>query len=251
MPKVTNSTVSKDRAGKALQEIISTAKTPMTWEGAMLVSNISGLIEGSLIASRVLGVTKQKHEGYVYDVSVPGTEAFFGGDSPVALHNTGHGGLGTVHADSVQAAVNRLTTEPMNVPKSLLGSTLDCVVMQLRIKLKDKSVRRMVNVAEIVGHETATDQIVLNNAFKWDPVTDNYVFSGRSRLFEKITKRFGTPPEQIRGDIEDRRIFLTWVMRRNIRDYRDLSQQIREFYSDPRMSIDRAIRGLEEAKLES
>jgi flagellar protein FlaI len=163
---------------------------------------------------------------------------------------TGHGGLGTVHADSVQAAINRLTTEPMNVPKTLLGSTLDCVVMQLRIKLRDKSVRRMVNIAEIVGHETATDQIVLNNAFKWDPVTDTYIFSGRSRLFEKITKRFGTTSEQIRSDIEDRRIFLQWVMQKNIRDYRDLSQQIREFYSDPRASIDRAIRSLEGARLE-
>ena len=68
---------------------------------------------------------------------------------------TGHGGLGTVHADSVEAAINRLTTEPMNVPKSLLGSTLDCLIMQLRIKMKDKSVRRMVHVAEIVGHESS------------------------------------------------------------------------------------------------
>jgi flagellar protein FlaI len=117
--------------------------------------------------------------------------------------------------------------------------------MQLRIKLKDKSVRRMVNVAEIVGYEAATDQIVLNNAFKWDPVTDSYIFSGRSRLFEKITKRYGTTVDKIRSDIEDRRIFLSWMMRKNIRDYRDLSQQIREFYSDPGTSIDRAMRGLQ------
>ncbi len=110
---------------------------------------------------------------------------------------TGHGGLGTIHADSVEAAINRMTSEPMNVPKPLLGSTLDCLIMQLRIKLKDKSVRRMVHVAEIVGHESSSDQIVLNNAFKWDPVSDQYQFSGRSRLFEKITKRFGTPPEKI------------------------------------------------------
>jgi flagellar protein FlaI len=180
---------------------------------------------------------------------VPGTEAFFGGDSPVALHNTGHGGLGTVHADSVEAAINRLTTEPMNVPKSLLGATLDCLIMQLRIKMKDKSVRRMVHVAEIVGHETSSGQIVLNNAFKWDPVSDKYLFAGRSRLFEKITKRYGTPPEKIRQDLEDRKIILQWLVKQNIRDYRDLSQQIRDFYSDPRKAVEKAMMGLEGGKV--
>lgn len=246
MPKRSNRTISKTRAQRALQEIIATSTKEMTWEAAQLVSSISALIGGSLIASRVLGVEKEEFNGYVYDISVPGTEAFFGGDSPVALHNTGHGGLGTVHADSVEAAINRLTTEPMNVPKSLLGSTLDCLIMQLRIKMKDKSVRRMVHVAEIVGHESSSDQIVLNNAFKWDPVTDKYLFAGRSRLFDKITKRYGTTPEKIRQDLEDRKIFLTWLVKKNIRDYRDLSQQIREFYSDTNKAIDRAMRDLEE-----
>jgi archaeal flagellar protein FlaI len=158
---------------------------------------------------------------------------------------TGHGGLGTVHADSVEAAINRLTTQPMNVPKSLLGATLDCLIMQLRIKLKDKSVRRMVHVAEIVGHEASTDQIVLNNVFKWDPITDKYLFSGRSRLFDKITKRYGTPAEKIRKDLDDRRIFLTWLQKRDIRDYKDVSQQIRDFYSDPAKAVEKAMKDLE------
>jgi flagellar protein FlaI len=119
--------------------------------------------------------------------------------------------------------------------------------MQLRIKLKDKSVRRMVHVAEIVGHEGSTDQIVLNNVFKWDPVSDKYIFGGRSRLFDKITKRFGTTPEKIRQDLDDRRVFLAWLQQQNIRDYRDVSQQIREFYSDPRKAVERAQRVLDGA----
>jgi flagellar protein FlaI len=245
MSKRSNKTISKSRAQKALQEVIITARKDVSWEAANLISNISALIEGSLIASRVLSVKKEPFDGFVYDLAVPGTEAFFGGDSPVALHNTGHGGLGTVHADSVEAAINRLTTEPMNVPKSLLGATLDCLIMQLRIKMKDKSVRRMVHVAEIVGHETSSGQIVLNNAFKWDPVSDKYLFAGRSRLFEKITKRYGTPPEKIRQDLEDRKIILEWLVKQNVRDYRDLSQQIRDFYSDPRKAVEKAMMGLE------
>ncbi|MGA2199604.1 MAG: ATPase, T2SS/T4P/T4SS family, partial [Nitrososphaerales archaeon] len=104
MPKRSNKTISKQRAERALQEIIMTARKEMSWKAAQLISTISALIEGSLIASRVIKIEKQQFEGFVYDISVPGTEAFFGGDSPIALHNTGHGGLGTVHADSVEDA---------------------------------------------------------------------------------------------------------------------------------------------------
>jgi flagellar protein FlaI len=226
------------------QKIVSVEDTPeLNLSHRNWIQSISrgGGVAGEITLFDLLKNAMRQRPDIIIVGEVRGAEAF----TLFQAIATGHGGLGTVHADSVQAAVNRLTTEPMNVPKSLLGSTLDCVVMQLRIKLKDKSVRRMVNVAEIVGYEAATDQIVLNNAFKWDPVTDSYIFSGRSRLFEKITKRYGTSVDKIRSDIEDRRIFLSWMMRKNIRDYRDLSQQIREFYSDPGTSIDRAMRGLQ------
>jgi flagellar protein FlaI len=226
------------------QKIVSVEDTPeLNLSHKNWIQSISrgGGVAGEITLFDLLRNALRQRPDIIIVGEVRGAEAF----TLFQAIATGHGGLGTVHADSVQAAVNRLTTEPMNVPKSLLGSTLDCVAMQLRIKLKDKSVRRMVNVAEIVGHEMSTDQIVLNNAFKWDPVTDSYIFSGRSRLFEKITKRFGVTTEQIRADIEDRRLFLTWLMRKNIRDYRDLSQQIREFYSDQRGAMERARKGLE------
>ncbi len=226
------------------QKIVSVEDTPeLNLSHKNWIQSISrgGGVAGEITLFDLLKSALRQRPDIIIVGEVRGVEAF----TLFQAIATGHGGLGTIHADSVQAAINRITSEPMNVPKSLLGSTLDCLVMQLRIKLKDKSVRRMVHVAEIVGHETSTDQIVLNNAFKWDPVTDSYIFSGRSRLFEKITKRYGTTPEQIRGEIEDRRIFLTWMMKKNIRDYKDLSQKIREFYSDQRTSIDMAMRGLE------
>jgi len=226
------------------QKIVSVEDTPeLNLSHKNWIQSISrgGGVAGEITLFDLLRNALRQRPDIIIVGEVRGAEAF----TLFQAIATGHGGLGTVHADSVQAAVNRLTTEPMNVPKSLLGSTLDCVAMQLRIKLKDKSVRRMVNVAEIVGHEMSTDQIVLNNAFKWDPVTDTYIFSGRSRLFEKITKRYGVTLEQIRADIENRRIFLTYLMRKNVRDYRELSQHIRDFYSDQQGSMDTARKSLE------
>jgi len=226
------------------QKIVSVEDTPeLNLSHKNWIQSISrgGGVAGEITLFDLLKAALRQRPDIIIVGEVRGVEAF----TLFQAIATGHGGLGTVHADSVEAAINRLTTEPMNVPKSLLGATLDLIIMQLRIKMKDKSVRRMVHVAEIVGHESSTDQIVLNNAFKWDPVSDKYIFGGRSRLFDKITKRFGTPPEKIRQDIEDRKIFLAWLVKQNIRDYRDVSQQIREFYSDTNKAVERAARALD------
>ncbi len=227
------------------QKIVSVEDTPeLNLSHKNWIQSVSrgGGVAGEITLFDLLKAALRQRPDIIIVGEVRGVEAF----TLFQAIATGHGGLGTIHADSVEAAINRITSEPMNVPKSLLGSTLDCLVMQLRIKLKDRSVRRMVHVAEIVGHEASTDQIVLNNAFKWDPVSDQYIFSGRSRLFEKITKRFGTSQEKIRQDLEDRKIFLKWLMTKNIRDYKDVSQQIRLFYSDKEEVIERALRELDQ-----
>jgi type IV secretory pathway ATPase VirB11/archaellum biosynthesis ATPase/intein/homing endonuclease len=162
---------------------------------------------------------------------------------------TGHGGLGTIHADSVEATINRLTTEPMNIPRSLVGTTLDCIVMQLKMRLADKSVRRVVAVTEVVGHDARTDEIVLNDAFKWDPVVDKFAYTGRSKLFDKITVKYGTRPEEIRREIDGRKVFLDWLVAKNIRGHAEVSNQVREFYAGPYAVINKAKVELEGLKV--
>lgn len=36
------------------------------------------------------------------------------------LHNTGHGGLSTIHAETLDYAVKRLTSKPMNIPPTYM-----------------------------------------------------------------------------------------------------------------------------------
>ena len=135
------------------QKIVSVEDTPeLNLSHKNWIQSISrgGGVAGEITLFDLLKAALRQRPDIIIVGEVRGVEAF----TLFQAIATGHGGLGTVHADSVEAAINRLTTEPMNVPKSLLGATLDCLIMQLRIKLKDKSVRRMVHVAEIVGHES-------------------------------------------------------------------------------------------------
>ncbi len=54
---------------------------------------------------------------------------------------TGHLGMSTIHAESVEAAINRLESEPMNVPRSFL-SMIDVVMIQGRTEINGKPARR-------------------------------------------------------------------------------------------------------------
>ena len=154
--------------------------------------------------------------------------------------STGHGGLSTVHADSVESVFNRLTTDPMNIPRSLVGTTLDCIVLQLKLRIGDRSVRRVVSVSEILGYDNRTNEMIMNEVYKWDPTTDRMLATGRGRLVDKIFQRYGTRPEEIRRDLESRKVFLEWLAGKSYRSYKEVSNLVQEFYTNPYAMASRA-----------
>ncbi|MDG6991413.1 MAG: type II/IV secretion system ATPase subunit [Nitrososphaerota archaeon] len=174
---------------------------------------------------------------------IRGKEAF----SLFQAISTGHGGFSTIHADSVEGVFNRLTTEPMNIPRSMVGTSLDCIVLQLKLRIGDRSVRRVVSVNEILGYDNRTNEMVMNEVYRWDPVTDRLSMTGRSRLVDKINQRYGLKPDEIRRDIESRKVFLEWLASKNYRSYKEVSQYVQEFYANPYAMASRARTELEAA----
>lgn len=143
---------------------------------------------------------------------------------------TGHGGFSSLHADSVDAALTRLTSAPMEVPKALISNSLDVMTLQLKLRMGDKSVRRIIRVSEIGELNEKTGEIQTNDVFRWDPKTDRQLFSGKSWVFEKIMNRYGETEESINHEIEKRRTTLEWMERNNIRGHLQVNAEIREFY---------------------
>lgn len=146
---------------------------------------------------------------------------------------TGHGGLSTIHADSIRAAIGRLTTPPMNVPKPLIAAALHIIALQLKLKIGERTLRRITHVAEVVEYDFKKDDIILNDVFKWDPVHDKHVFLGKSHIYKLIEERYGETREQIERAIKMRKEIIEWMVRKGIRRYRDVAKVIREFYNDP------------------
>lgn len=146
---------------------------------------------------------------------------------------TGHGGFSSIHADSVAATLNRLTSAPMDIPKVLIGYTLDAILLQLKLRIGNKSVRRVIQISEIAGLDDKTGEILLNDIFNWNPTVDKHTFSGRSILFDKIGDRYGETRDQINYELNKRKTTLEWMQKNGIRKHTDVNQTIQDFYANP------------------
>ncbi len=140
---------------------------------------------------------------------------------------TGHGGLCTMHADSLESASKRLQQKPMDIPPSYMA-LMNCAIVIRRVKGQDgKSTRRAISVQEI----KSADQY--HNAFKWDPKSD--FFNPQltdSELFQRISEQTGRDFDEILEEYEKRKIILKWLVQRGIRSYDKVAQTIGNYYRD-------------------
>ena len=146
---------------------------------------------------------------------------------------TGHGGFSSIHADSVEATLTRLASSPMDIPKTLIANTLDLIYLQLKLRVKDKSVRRVIQISEIAGLDQKNGEILTHEIFRWDPLTDSHSFAGNSIVLNKIRERHGESDEQINYELSKRKLAIEWMVKNNIREHKEVSKNIREFYADP------------------
>jgi len=145
---------------------------------------------------------------------------------------TGHGGFSSIHADSVEATLTRLTSAPMDVPKALIANSLDLITLQLKIRVGNKSARRIIQISEIDGIDENTGEIKTNTVFRWNPSNDTHDYSGKSIVFEKIKERDAETDEHINYELTKRRVALEWMVKNNIREHKKVSGVIKEYYED-------------------
>lgn len=112
---------------------------------------------------------------------------------------TGHGGLATIHGDSIEAAIRRLESEPMNVPRPLI-TALDILTVQAKVKISNKISRKTLSVHEIVGLDHNTKDLLTNELFRWNPKKDFFIKIGKSYLLDRMQKKLGINYEDIRED---------------------------------------------------
>lgn len=98
---------------------------------------------------------------------------------------TGHPVISTIHAGNIEQLLQRLTSDPINVPKTHINS-LNLAIFQARIERKGKLLRRVLTVNEFIGYDASEDRVLFLPTFTYDPDTDSHVFMGMSYLLENV-----------------------------------------------------------------
>ena len=183
---------------------------------------------GSITLFDLLKAAVRQRPDYIIVGEVRGEEAY----TLFQAIATGHLGMCTLHAESVEAVINRLESEPMNIPRSLIAM-IDDIVIQVRTEVNGKPARRVSTVTEIVGMDPKTKEILAHEVYKWDPQSDSFVYSGKSYVLERHRERLGLTKKEIENEIERRKAVLQWMVENNIRRYTEVAKVIREYYADP------------------
>ncbi|WAI01042.1 type II/IV secretion system ATPase subunit [Methanogenium organophilum] len=116
---------------------------------------------------------------------------------------TGHPVMSTFHAASVEKLIQRLCSDPINIPISHVDN-LNIVIIQSAVRRPNGDmVRRMLSVNELVGYDPETGGFSFVAMFVWNPVTDTFDFPGKGSSFlleNKIATLLGMPDDK-RADI--------------------------------------------------
>jgi len=114
----------------------------------------------------------------------------------------GHGVMATFHAASVEKLIQRLTGDPINVPKNYIDC-LNCILIQSAVKLPNgKLARRVISISEIIGYDSVSQSFSFIHSFMWNPAKDEFEFPGHMNSYlleEKIAPKRGLPPEKKRN----------------------------------------------------
>ena len=146
---------------------------------------------------------------------------------------TGHGGLCTMHADSVDGVVKRLTSPPMNVSEVYISMMNIALTIQ-RVELPSPKDglsfgRRIREVSEISGYDNYIE--VAN----WDIQTDTFnTMFENSFILQQISVTTGRSMENLLEELNKREKYLKKVVKSGVHEQQEITEKILVYQKDKR-----------------
>lgn len=194
---------------------------------------------GSITLFDLLKAAVRQRPDYIIVGEVRGEEAY----TLFQAMATGHLGMSTIHAESDDAVLNRLESEPMNIPRSLIAM-IDVILVMKRSIINGKPARRVDLATEIERFNPKTNEILTKRVFNWNSKFDKFTFSGSSPLLEKHIKRAALENDEIQRELFSRKTVLEWMVEQGIRNHEEVASVIREYYVSPSRVFQKARVGL-------
>jgi len=161
-----------------------------------------------------------------------------------AMH-TGHSVYSTIHANSSNQVLRRLTEPPISLPP-LEIEAIDLILVQYRDRRRN--MRRTYELSEIEAG--ASGQLSINTVFKWDPRNDSWEsVNPPTKLFSQINLHTGMTEAEIKKDLENRARILKWMSETKTTNIDSVGQIMKMFYSEKEKVLEAARKKIDPEKL--
>jgi flagellar protein FlaI len=146
---------------------------------------------------------------------------------------TGHGGMATMHADSIDSAVKRLIQKPMDIAPAYMP-LMNIVASIQRVHLPQSKTGEMTAYRRIISVDEIADYEDYKKLFNWNAADDVHVSMFKnSIMLNSITSRRGVSWQKLIEEMKRRENVLRWMRERNIRSYKDVAGVITEYNAKP------------------
>ncbi len=144
-----------------------------------------------------------------------------------AMH-TGHSVYATFHADTAEQTTRRLTSPPIGLPPEEIETLPLIVVMYRHRRLK---LRRLFQLAELVGSREGDTDIGVNEIYKWEPTEDIIIPENDSvRIANELRMHSGMDESELKSEIDNRVEILKWLVSNKVRTVDEIGRIVSEFY---------------------
>jgi len=146
-----------------------------------------------------------------------------------AMH-TGHAVYATLHADNAAETITRLTSPPIEMPKSMLPA-LSAIVVQYRNR--KLGIRRTLEFAEVLKSGDA------NVLYRWDVRADELKeVNEATALVDTLSLYAGMTAKEVDAEIAEKASVLEWMVRHGIKDVDAVGAVAARYYASPQEVLD-------------
>lgn len=139
-----------------------------------------------------------------------------------AIH-TGHSVFATVHANNTKETITRLTSPPIDIPRSMLPA-ISLIIIQYRNRRT--GLRRTFQISEIL--EDGSPNILM----QYDASKDNLLQVRESvSVMATIEMYTGQKKSEIEAEIKEKQKILGWLLKHNINDIDQVGKIMAEYYT--------------------
>ncbi|MFC2143501.1 type II/IV secretion system ATPase subunit, partial [Candidatus Aenigmatarchaeota archaeon] len=131
--------------------------------------------------------------------------------------HTGHSVYATLHAETAEQVIRRMTNPPINIPHAMMEA-LHIILVQHRDRRR--SIRKTYQVAEVLplGERADESGVKVNVLYRLKPNGEIAAHDQPIRIFEELGMHTGLTKQELLDDIQEKYNILVWMYKNKIND---------------------------------